>query len=187
MGAEKGTIFEVPITVVQPIEIDSSRYEFTPSNTVLCKPNTIVREFIVVPANATYAILEMISTDVKDKIGGKFLIHTMQSIEQKYCKHMETIKVLPVNGENVTTHAFKCIGGNIVEVCIAKFWSNFGELPLQYKIKFHGFQGTNGYVMHSANGVHRFEITSLLTEEIQPSISLKQSVMVLKVNLCYFY
>lgn len=180
-SAEKGIIFEVPITVVQPHEIDPLRYEFAPSSVVPCKPNTIIRDFIVVPANATYALLEMISADVNDKVGGKFLVHTMQSIEQKFCKHMETIKVLPVNGESVTTHAFKCVGGNVLEVCIAKYWSNFGEVSLKYKVQFHGFKTNNAHVMHSANGVHRIDCTSLFTEEFQPTVSLKQSVMILKV------
>jgi tripeptidyl-peptidase II len=156
---EKGTVFEVPITVVQPHVVENSRFEFTPP-TVICKPNTIIRDFIVVPNNATHAVLEMISADSNDKVGGKFLVHTMQTIDQRYCKFMETAKILPVNGENSTIHPFKCVGGNIVEVCIAKYWSNFGEVPLQYKVKFHGFKSNNAHVMHSANGIHRIDVTS---------------------------
>lgn len=34
--------------------------------------------------------------------------------------------------------------------------------------------------MHGANGIHRLNVTSLLTEEIQPSVTLKTSVMILK-------
>lgn len=179
-GALKGTIFEVPITVVQPFIVDNSRYEFQPAATVICKPNTIIRDFILVPHNATYAILEMMSADQNDKLGGKFLVHTMQVLDQKFCKSMETAKILPVSSENVTCHPFKCVGDNILEVCIAKYWTNFGEVPLQYKIKFHGFKSSNAHIMHSANGVHRIDVTALLTEESQPSISLKNSVMVLK-------
>lgn len=180
-GAEKGTIFEVPITVVQPFVVENSRREFQPDPaTVLCKPNTIIRDFILVPHNATYAVLEMISADPNNKVGGKFLVHTMQIVDQRFCKFMETAKILPVNGEGTTSHPFKCVGDNILEVCIAKYWSNFGEVPLQYKVKFHGFKSNNANVMHSANGIHRIDVTSLLHEECQPSISLKHSVMVLK-------
>lgn len=50
----------------------------------------------------------MISTDPNDKVGGKFLVHTMQIINQKYCKAMETAKILPVTPENTTLHPFKC-------------------------------------------------------------------------------
>lgn len=180
-GAEKGTIFEVPITVVQPFIVDNSRFEFTPEPlTVHCRPNTIIRDFIMVPSNATYAVLEMNSADQKDKVGGKFLVHTMQIIDQRFCKYMETEKILPVNGEGVTSHPFKCTGDNILEVCIAKYWSNFGEVPLQYKVKFYGFKSNNAHVMQSANGIHRIDITSLLPGECQPSVSLKHSVLVLK-------
>lgn len=180
-GAEKGTIFEVPITVVQPYVVNNPRFEFTPDpSVVMCKPNTIIRDFIVVPSNATYAVLEMNSADPKDKTGGKFLVHTMQIIDQRFCKFMETAKILPVNGEGITSHPFKCSGDNILEVCIAKYWSNFGEVPLQYKVKFHGFNSNNAHVMHSSNGIHRIDVTSLLPEECQPSVSLKHSVMVLK-------
>lgn len=179
-GADKGTIFEVPITVVQPFVVDNLRCEFTPSSVVPCKPNTIIRDFILVPRNATYAVLEMMSADSTDKVGGKFLVHTMQIIDQRFCKFMETAKILPVNGEGVTSHPFKVACNNILEVCIAKYWSNFGEVPLQYKVKFHGFKSNSAHVMHSANGIHRVDFTALLPEESQPSVSLKHSVMVLK-------
>lgn len=52
---KKGTVFEVPITVVQPIQLDAKsnyRKDFEP---VLCKPNTILRHFISVPNHATWA------------------------------------------------------------------------------------------------------------------------------------
>lgn len=180
-GADKGTIFEVPITVVQPHLIENSRYEFQPEPAVVsCKPNTIIRDFVMVPRNATYAVLEMMSADPKDKFGGKFLVHTMQIIDQRFCKFMETEKILPVSGESVTSHPFKCVGNNILEVCIAKYWSNFGEVPLQYKVKFRGFRSNKAHSMHSANGIHRIDVTSLLSEEAQPSVALKYSVVVLK-------
>lgn len=180
-GAEKGTIFEVPITVVQPHVVNHSRFEYHPDpGLVMCKPNTIIRDFVVVPSNATHAVLEMTSADPKDQVGGKFLVHTMQIIDQRFCKYMETAKVLPVTGDTITSHPFKCAGDNILEICIAKYWSNFGEVPLQYKVKFHGFKSNNAHVMHSANGVHRIDVTSLIPEEAQPSVSLKHSVVVLK-------
>lgn len=52
---EKGTVFEIPVTVVQPITLDIAsnwRYNF---DSVTCKPNTILRNFILVPNNATWA------------------------------------------------------------------------------------------------------------------------------------
>ncbi|KAL1392834.1 hypothetical protein pipiens_012189 [Culex pipiens pipiens] len=177
---EKGVLFEVPITVVQPIVVDPKTLEYTASEAISCKPNTILRNFFLVPRYATWAVLEMISADTNDTVGGKFLIHTMQILPMKYCKAQETQKILPVNSVATTVHPFKCVGDNILEVCIAKYWSNFGTVPLKYTIKFHGISPLNGKVMHSATGIHRIDLTTLSAEEVLPSVSLKSAVMVLK-------
>lgn len=53
---EKGTIFEIPITVIQPRVLEAiTQYEYSPRDAVICKPNTIIRDFIVVPRHATWA------------------------------------------------------------------------------------------------------------------------------------
>uniref|UniRef100_A0A336M1F3 Tripeptidyl-peptidase 2 n=1 Tax=Culicoides sonorensis TaxID=179676 RepID=A0A336M1F3_CULSO len=182
---EKGTIFEIPITVVQPRALDvASQYEYSPKEAIICKPNTIIREFFMVPRHATWAVLELISDSPNDYVGGRFWIHTQQILPNKYCKAMETQKMLTVNCENYAQHIFKCSEENILEVCIAKYWSSYGEVPLKYKIKFHGVNAKNGHVMHSASGIHRINLTSLLTEEVLPSITLKTAVMVLKPTEC---
>lgn len=52
---DKGTVFEIPVTVVQPIVLDPQsdwRHTF---EEVTCKPNTILRHFIHVPNNASWA------------------------------------------------------------------------------------------------------------------------------------
>ncbi|XP_055535925.1 tripeptidyl-peptidase 2 [Wyeomyia smithii] len=177
---DKGVLFEIPITVVQPIVVDPTTLEYTCSEAIICKPNTILRNFFLVPKYATWAVLEMISTDTNNSVGGKFLIHTMQILPMKYCKALETQKILPVNSVATTVYPFKCLGDNILEVCIAKYWSNFGCVPLKYSLKFHGISPLNGNVMHSASGIHRIDLTTLSTEEVLPSVSLKSSVMVLK-------
>lgn len=141
---EKGTIFEVPITVVQPITINESSNWRISFGTAACKPNTILRHFIQVPSNATWAgqytvytrggdfhvdlqltfnicsfffvlgafpVLRLRSNDTVRTTQAKFLIHTMQVLPQRFCKTLETQKILPVSIENDTLHYFK------VEVC----------------------------------------------------------------------
>ncbi|XP_058831362.1 tripeptidyl-peptidase 2 [Topomyia yanbarensis] len=177
---DKSVLFEIPVTVVQPIVVDPKTFEYTQSEAVCCKPNTILRNFFMVPKYATRALLEMISSDTNDTVGGKFLIHTMQILPMKYCKALETQKILPVNSVASTVHPFKCVGDNILEVCIAKYWSNFGTVPLKFSIKFYGISPLNGNIMHSANGIHRIDLTTLSLEEVLPSVSLKSAVIVLK-------
>ncbi|XP_035787655.1 tripeptidyl-peptidase 2-like [Anopheles albimanus] len=178
---EKGVLFEIPVTVVQPHVVDPKTNEFVrrepPTD---CKPNTIIREFILVPQHATWASIELISADPNDAVGGKFFLHTLQILPMKFCKEMELQKILPVNGTAPTIQPVMVTGDHIIEICIAKFWSNFGTLPLRYSVKFRGISPLNGNIMHSANGIHRIDLKALTSEEVQPTVSLKTAAMVLK-------
>lgn len=52
---EKGTLFEIPVTVVQPLILNpQSNWQHTFEEAVY-KPNTILRHFILVPSNASWA------------------------------------------------------------------------------------------------------------------------------------
>uniref|UniRef100_A0A8W7PUW9 Tripeptidyl-peptidase 2 n=2 Tax=gambiae species complex TaxID=44542 RepID=A0A8W7PUW9_ANOCL len=178
---EKGVLFEIPVTVVQPHVVDAKTNEFMRSDLpVDCKPHTIIRDFILVPKYATWAVIEMRSADTNDAVGGKFFLHTQQILPMKFCKAMEMQKILPVNGTAPTVQPVRVEGDHIIEICIAKFWSNFGTLPLRYSIKFHGISPLNGSVMHSASGIHRIDLTALTCEEVHPVVSLKTAAMVLK-------
>ncbi|XP_053673936.1 tripeptidyl-peptidase 2 [Anopheles nili] len=178
---EKGVLFEIPITVVQPHVIDPKSNEFVRHDLpVDCKPHTIIRDFIQVPKYATWAVIEMRSANPNDTVGGKFFLHTVQILPMKYCKAMEMQKILPVNGTASTIQPVQVEGDHIIEICIAKFWSNFGTLPLRYSVKFHGISPLNGSVMHSASGIHRIDLTALTSEEVLPVVSLKNAAMVLR-------
>lgn len=85
-----------------------------------------------------FSVLRLRSDDVVQSTQAKFLVHTMQLIPHKFCKTLETQKILPVSTENETLHYFRVQDNNVLEVCIAKFWSNFGETNLRSTIEFHG-------------------------------------------------
>lgn len=90
------------------------------------------------------AVLELTSDSPNDYVGGRFWIHTQQILPNKYCKALETQKMLTVNCENYTQHVFRCAEENVLELCIAKYWSSYGEVPLKYRLKFHGVNAKNG-------------------------------------------
>lgn len=52
-------------------------------------------------------MLKLRSDDVKKSTQSKFLVHTMQILPHKYCKSLETQKILPVSTENETVHYFR--------------------------------------------------------------------------------
>ncbi|XP_065369346.1 tripeptidyl-peptidase 2 [Calliphora vicina] len=189
---QKGSLFEIPVTVVQPHTIDCQETRlYQPvsqksDGSIEFQPNTIQRDFILVPPQATWAVLRMRSTDKnRDKDVGKFFVHTVQLLPKSSCRVLETMKILSVNSENETTLAFKCQENNILELCIAKYWSNFGSSHIKYSLEFHGIQATNpnAYVMLAARGIHKLEISSLVSEELQlQQIQLKTAAVVLKPN-----
>lgn len=70
--------------------------------------------------------------------------------------------MLTVNCENFAQHIFKCAEESVLEVCIAKYWSSYGEVPLKYRIKFHGVNAKNARKLLVAGRVHeRFLINFL--------------------------
>lgn len=159
---DKGTLFEVPVTVVQPNKLDineSNVFTFEPAT---FKAGAITRTFILVPAKATWAVLKLRSPNTPANIPARFMVHTMQVLPQRYCKELETSKVLTAASENFTTHAFKCQvcssflrrslasslliqkicfciqENNVLEICIAKLWSNAGDAQLAATVEFRG-------------------------------------------------
>ncbi|XP_055380292.1 tripeptidyl-peptidase 2 [Condylostylus longicornis] len=183
---EKGALFEIPVTVIQPftVDIEVSRCFNNPQYNGIkeFKPNTIQRDFILVPNRATWAVLRMCSVGNKEKQVDKFYVHTVQILSQRYVKHLETQKLLPVRNESETIHAFKVEENNILELCIAKYWSNYGETQLKYSLEFHGISiiSPSANTMIAANGIHRIDTTGLTTEEISPNLQFKTATQILK-------
>lgn len=139
-NVKKGWLFEVPITVVQPIEVTGREVFTLPPEVCPFKPNTIVRRFYQVPTYATWAVLRLRS---QDPVANKFFVHTMQIIPFKNCTTMETQRFVAISKEAEFLHTFKCEGNNVLEVCIAKYWSTAGSSELIVNVEFHGISTSN--------------------------------------------
>lgn len=98
----------MPITVVQPITLNISETNIYNYPLGTYKAATLNRVFFDVPSKATWAVLRLRSPNTSSHIPAKFLVHTMQLLPQRYCKALETEKILSISGESITTHAFKC-------------------------------------------------------------------------------
>ncbi|XP_011256902.1 tripeptidyl-peptidase 2 isoform X2 [Camponotus floridanus] len=179
----KGPVFQIPVTVVQPMTLSKTVLlpDLTYTN-VLFKPNTIQRHFILVPEDATWAVLRLKSAE-KDKTG-RFVLHTIQLKPRMACKTLEVNKIISVTSQSETIQPFAVQSGLILEVVIAKYWANLGDMLIDYSIEFHGIHMINGNLtMLSGDGINRLELrSSLRNEEVVPNISLKTSVQVLKPN-----
>lgn len=185
----KGTVFEVPITVVQPILIDLSHSNIYQLPVQPYKSSTITRTFLQVPAKCTWALLRLRSPNSINTMPARFFVHTLQIVSQRYCKDYETQRLFSVSQDAQTVHAFRVVENNVLELCIAKFWSTAGIADLVASIEFRGIQtGATAavaapmHVMHSANGIHRIDLTAPIAEEVLPAIQLKNAVQVLRPN-----
>ncbi|RZC37164.1 tripeptidyl-peptidase 2 [Asbolus verrucosus] len=174
----KGPVFKIPVTVIQPVEIAPPKHSVS-YNSVLFKPNTIKRHFFMVPHFATWAVLRMSSTDPKGV--GRFVVHSMHILPKQSCKTLESNKAVTVTSNVDSIISFQVRSNVVLEVVIAKYWANLGELNLDYSLSFYGIKSNQQSItMHAADGIHSIEVTSLQGEEILPSITLKNSVQILK-------
>ncbi|KAI4503188.1 hypothetical protein M0802_001410 [Mischocyttarus mexicanus] len=177
----KGPVFQIPITIVQPMVLPKTALlpDLTYTN-VLFKSNTIQRHFILVPEDATWAVLKIKSTD-KDK-SSRFIFHSIQLKPRLVCKTLELNKMIGVTSQSECVQPFPVESGLIVEVVLAKYWANLGDVSIDYTIEFHGLRIINGNLtMQSGDGINRLELrSSMRIEEVVPSVTLKSSVQVLK-------
>jgi tripeptidyl-peptidase-2 len=77
---------------------------------------------------------------------------------------------------------FSVKGGLVLEVVVAKYWANLGEMTLDYSVEFHGVKPERSVItMHGADGILSLELRSgLRREKISPAITLKNTVQVLR-------
>lgn len=185
----RGILFEVPITVVVPHIVDpsvSNTFTIAPAT---YKASTITRTFLQVPAKCTWAVLRLRSPNSTTSLPARFFVHTLQIAPQRYCKDYETQKLFCVQNESQTVHAFRCLAENVLEVCIAKFWSTGGEAQLEASVEFRGIHTSASaaiaepvHTMHSSMGVHRIDLSTAVADEAMPAVQLKTAVMVLRPN-----
>lgn len=73
-------------------------------------------------------------------------------------------------------------GGLVLEVVVAKYWANLGEVTLDYSIAFHGVKPESPSItMQGADGILSVELRSgLRSEEIAPVVTLKNTVQVIR-------
>ena len=79
-------------------------------------------------------------------------------------------------------HVFRVKPETTLELVLAKWWANLGEVPLHWKITFSGLEpSVEAPCLIAADGVFRFDVkSSLKQEEVAPSVSLKQHAQPLR-------
>lgn len=176
---EKGPLFTVPITVIQPIELKPDTVPLLEWKNVMFQPNSIKRHFIFVPEFATWGVLKLISKTQGQQT--RVIVHCMQILPKRSCKFQEMQKITTVNSQSDTVIGFQVKGGVILEVVVGKYWANIGDLIMDYTLSFYGVKPDNPSIsMQAVDGIYTVDVRTLRNEEIMPAITLKSSVQVLR-------
>ncbi|CAF4861656.1 unnamed protein product [Pieris macdunnoughi] len=174
---EKGPVFRIPVTVLQPQPLPPSAAapQLTHSNVVF-KPATIRRHLVIPPLEATWGVLKMSLAGNNGEVSGRFLVHCMQLAPQRSCRTHETHKMLAITSEAPTLLPFQLIGGVTLEVVIAKYWANLGDLCMDYTLEFHGLKPDFGpQLTLSAHALGNVALAALRAQDVQPAAQLKHS------------
>ncbi|XP_070539380.1 tripeptidyl-peptidase 2-like isoform X2 [Ptychodera flava] len=177
---QRGPVFRVPVTVIKPSHIEDDTYFELKSEQLTFKAGQVHRNFIHVPAGATWAEFSLVSQEKKS--AARFVIHAVQLIPHCAYRSHEYYKFITLPELAESTHAFSVKGGRTLEIAIAKWWASLGTVSVKYIISFHGIRPTSQNInMHAAEGIVRQEVVATIRhEEISPSITLKTCVQPLR-------
>ncbi|XP_034831010.1 tripeptidyl-peptidase 2 [Maniola hyperantus] len=171
---EKGPVFRIPITVLQPqpLAMSTSAAPQIDEKDVLFKPSTIKRHIIVVPLEATWGVVRIQRRSGES--GARFLVHAMQLAPRRSCRAHDTHRMLALAPLAPVAAPFKLLGGVTLEVVIAKYWANIGDITVDYSIEFHGLKPDFGSKLTmSAASLGAVQLAALRPQEVQPSAQLK--------------
>ena len=145
---------------------------------VVFQPNNIRRHFLMVPDKATWAVIKVRSHE--SNAVGKFVLHTVQLLPKTIVKVLENHKMFTLNEQGEWSHGIAVRGGYVLEVCLAKWWANIGNVECSYSVTFHGLtpEGRQQELcFHGADSILRLDVsTGLSSEEVAPEIKLKSCV-----------
>ncbi|XP_026279947.1 tripeptidyl-peptidase 2 [Frankliniella occidentalis] len=175
---EKGPVFRIPITLVQPhvFPADQEKKELVFTDVVL-KPSQMQRHYILVPENATWAVIKLLANDKCN-----VRLHTLQLRPRKTSKSNQYHKSIQLIPSIESVHSFAVKGGIIMEVVVAKFWTDMSESGLNYSVTFHGIKpDRSDVIMQATQGILSMDLYSgPISEELAPSASLRAVVSVCK-------
>lgn len=175
---QKGPVFHIPVTVV--VGRDVNLKFMAGFSDVTFKPGQIRRDFFNVPEGATRAVLNLYSNEAVRN--GQFAVHVLQLLPQSSHKTSEMFKIFNVVDQGAAAYSLSVKGGAVLELAIAKWWSNGGEAKLNYDVAFHGLKpNSQQLVMHAADGIYRVDVGNDLNPEIMlPVVTLKNNVQILR-------
>ncbi|CAF0707859.1 unnamed protein product [Brachionus calyciflorus] len=184
---KRACLFRIPITIVKPFVFDGKKslndYEIEFKNASF-KQGQIYRHFIRAPLTATHAELTL-NTDQNGSTRDHaplFYTQTFTLENFRTPADQAVEEIYRLNNTNELKLKFKVQSNKIVQVTIAKNWSNIGHCTASYKIRLNGLYPRNGNEL-CAMSSQSFKIdvgSYLRNEDCDPSVSYKHLVQPLR-------
>ncbi|XP_050669652.1 tripeptidyl-peptidase 2 [Leptidea sinapis] len=171
---EKGPVFRVPVTVLQPESLPAPPLpQRVHRPAALFRPAAIARHFLIPPQEATWGVVRARVVEGGEQ-GGRFLVHVMQLAPRRSCRSHETHKMITLAGDATQALPFQLVGGITLEVAIAKYWANPGEITLDYTIELFGIKPDFGSKLTiSPSSLTPVMLRALSPQDVQPMAQLK--------------
>ncbi|KAF8385565.1 tpp-2, partial [Pristionchus pacificus] len=171
-----GPIVRIPVTITKPLELTTVSHSFD----ALTRPGIPIRNFIKVPEGATAALIRLKNIDRVPK--ESFVIHCTQLLPHKSMRESETHRNI-LGDQTELKRAFNVVGGKTLEICLVRTWAREKkEVAARVEIEFVGISSSPSIALSNANLVNGFQLKAWEKGpvEIQPTLSLKQFVQVVK-------
>lgn len=191
---KKPCLFRVPITVVKPFVFNSAKklandFELEFKN-VAFKQGQINRHFIRVPFGATHGELTFTNDLVNESRDHAPLLFIQTFTLGNFRTQNDAAKEesYRLNATNDFKFLFKTQPNKIIQVTIAKNWSNIGQITANYKIKLNGLYPKSSHELCCLSSQpYPIEVGSYLrNEDCEPSIQYKYHVQPLKYDYIFY-
>ncbi|XP_043246717.1 tripeptidyl-peptidase 2-like [Amphibalanus amphitrite] len=168
---ERGALFEVPVTVVVPIQLDAADPQL--ERTLSLQPGQLQRLFIQVPDAASSAAVTLKS--LEQEKDHRFVIHALQAVPHMSSKSCEFYKMAGLAPGTSYSETFKIEGGHILEVVVCKYWTSLGSADVSVTVSLDGLRPSAPTLAMTAAEVLRLDVSDALraTEMAAPSVILK--------------
>ncbi|KAI6660573.1 Tripeptidyl-peptidase 2 isoform X2 [Oopsacas minuta] len=130
-----GPLFRIPVTLINPSEIFVQDF----CKSLEFKSDTkLHRHFIHIPEGVTWATLELLPLEIEDRESTFVYVHALQLLpEQSFCtNNFRTAHTLKLN--STTSLSLSVIANNTMELDIARWWTESGNMKLQMRLQFFG-------------------------------------------------
>ncbi|ORX59943.1 hypothetical protein BCR36DRAFT_316119 [Piromyces finnis] len=172
--SEANPLFKIPVTVIKPEnKLDDNTLDFY-YNDLKFSSGDIKRIFLNTPKNAN--VIEVTLKSKNRDTNARFTLHSIQLLKQKCYKAYENEFAFSLNStslddsqEQKFTRCYPVVPNNVIELCLAQFWSSLGDSNISFEVHFHSILVNDSpygnIILKESEFINDLEISAPLRKE----------------------